>query len=570
MKSETMIRFHAGKTAASLCADSDLNSGINTYTGNNEKPFKGVFAKSRLLPAVFTSLVLVLLFALFFSSALHPAFAEKGEISVYINGSKLKFDVPPVVIGGRTLVPMRKIFEALGATVDWNQNTQTATATRNGIDLKMAIGSKTYTLNGSTYLMDVSPVATGGRTMIPARVVSEAFGCKVEWDQTTNSVLITGDVKTVSDFGDNSSASGGNRDVNTDGTGALNPDNATEKRMVLGLDSKNTVEATIDGAGLFIRGRLAYDEYNQVWVELMHGANFDNLNAFDGFLNNRYEESDSDENWYYSHGYLKLDKDKRFELEVNLQDSPVQQIRIFGIYISEESGKGRYPDDGDEDKDHVGIDNGVLNIVKSGNDYRFLPVKEYAHNLEVMKTIGNPADHLSTEHLDSGVKASLKKLSDSIVKGAKDNREKLLRIHDWMTENLVYNSDYDNVNDVGVNFDASPEIVDNKRSQCYGFSILFTDLARLQGIPTTKVIGYITRKPHAGAFSKNVETLHSWNISYVDGRWIHTDVTWDINSEISKFVIYRKMPSHEYFDVDLEVFSFTHSFDYFRETHEWY
>ena len=119
-----------------------------------------------------------------------PVIAAK-EVSVYLFGEKLSFDVPPQIINGRTLVPMRKIFESLGATVIWDGNTRTATSVREDKTIILTIDSYTMYVNGKAVTLDVAPCIIDGRTLVPARAVSEAFNLKVDWDNDTRSVLIT-------------------------------------------------------------------------------------------------------------------------------------------------------------------------------------------------------------------------------------------------------------------------------------------------------------------------------------------------------------------------------------------
>ena len=119
-----------------------------------------------------------------------PVIAAK-EVSVYLFGEKLSFDVPPQIINGRTLVPMRAIFEELGATVDWNGDTKTATSVREDKTIILTIDSYTMYVNDEKVTLDVAPCLINGRTMVPARAVSESFDLKVDWDNDTRSVLIT-------------------------------------------------------------------------------------------------------------------------------------------------------------------------------------------------------------------------------------------------------------------------------------------------------------------------------------------------------------------------------------------
>lgn len=117
-------------------------------------------------------------------------FANENEISVYVEGQKVSFDVPPQTINDRTMVPIRAIFEVMGATVNWDNATQTAICTKDNTVVKMTLNSKTEYINDVPYEMDVAPVIVDNRTLAPARYVAEAFGYFVNWDGNTKSVLI--------------------------------------------------------------------------------------------------------------------------------------------------------------------------------------------------------------------------------------------------------------------------------------------------------------------------------------------------------------------------------------------
>lgn len=132
---------------------------------------------------------LLLVVGLVLSSAT-LAFANENEISVYVEGQKVSFDVPPQTINDRTMVPIRAIFEVMGATVNWDNATQTAICTKDNTVVKMTLNSKTEYINDVPYEMDVAPVIVDNRTLAPARYVAEAFGYFVNWDGNTKSVLI--------------------------------------------------------------------------------------------------------------------------------------------------------------------------------------------------------------------------------------------------------------------------------------------------------------------------------------------------------------------------------------------
>ena len=114
------------------------------------------------------------------------AHAAAGEISVYlkgysgVNGEKISFDILPQNVNGQTMVPIRAIFEAMGATVDWDDATQTAICTKDSTVVKMTLNSTTEYINDVPVTMDVTPVIISGRTLAPARYVAEAFGYNVK------------------------------------------------------------------------------------------------------------------------------------------------------------------------------------------------------------------------------------------------------------------------------------------------------------------------------------------------------------------------------------------------------
>ena len=108
---------------------------------------------------------------------------------VNLDGRSLSFDVPPIIENGCTLVPLRVIFEALGADVQWNGSTQTVTASKSGTKFILIIGGAAYK-NGQEVQLSVPAKIIEGRTMVPLRFISEALGCQVAWDGTTETITI--------------------------------------------------------------------------------------------------------------------------------------------------------------------------------------------------------------------------------------------------------------------------------------------------------------------------------------------------------------------------------------------
>ena len=120
-----------------------------------------------------------------------PIYEKPERITTYLNNEQLNFDILPITENDRTLVPMRAIFEALGAEVEWENETQTATATKDGIKVSVTIDSNRMQKNGEEIELDVpARLVEDSRTLVPLRAISEAFGCQIEWDEELQRVDI--------------------------------------------------------------------------------------------------------------------------------------------------------------------------------------------------------------------------------------------------------------------------------------------------------------------------------------------------------------------------------------------
>jgi hypothetical protein len=120
----------------------------------------------------------------------HPAAAEIG---VEVNGRPVAFtSVAPQRVGGRVLIPLRAVVEALGAEVKWNAATQTVTGRKGEREFSLPIGARTASVNGMSVDLDVPAQMLSGTTMVPLRFVAEALGAEVEWNAAAQQVVIGG------------------------------------------------------------------------------------------------------------------------------------------------------------------------------------------------------------------------------------------------------------------------------------------------------------------------------------------------------------------------------------------
>jgi hypothetical protein len=134
--------------------------------------------------------------------------------SIQLNGQPLQTSVAPIMHRGRTLVPMRDIFEALGAEVQWDSYTRSITATRAATTVKMQMGRSNAWLNGHSIPLDQPPMVVNNRTMVPLRFVSEALGANVSWNNRLQLVAInTGGTPVAGNNGNSGTAVAGVRTI---------------------------------------------------------------------------------------------------------------------------------------------------------------------------------------------------------------------------------------------------------------------------------------------------------------------------------------------------------------------
>lgn len=112
------------------------------------------------------------------------------DINVTLSGEKVEFDVQPVKENDRVLVPMRAIFEKLGATVNWDEETSTAIAVKGDKVIIIQIDNSKAFVNTEIKELDVPARLISDRTLVPIRFVSEALDCNVDWNENEQTVII--------------------------------------------------------------------------------------------------------------------------------------------------------------------------------------------------------------------------------------------------------------------------------------------------------------------------------------------------------------------------------------------
>ena len=116
--------------------------------------------------------------------------ASAAAVSIQVNGQPISFDQPPIERAGRVFVPLRGVFERLGASVVYANGQINAQG--NGRNISLHIGSTQATVNGQTQYVDVAPFLVGSRTLVPLRFVAQALGATVNYNGSNRTVYING------------------------------------------------------------------------------------------------------------------------------------------------------------------------------------------------------------------------------------------------------------------------------------------------------------------------------------------------------------------------------------------
>jgi len=123
-------------------------------------------------------------------SAGQQVYIDPG-IRIRLDGNEITTDTPPAIVRERTLVPARAVFEAMGGTAAWNNDTREVTIAVNDTEVKLSIDSTTALVDGDARELEVPATIINDRTMVPVRFIAEAAGSAVAWDNDNRIVQIS-------------------------------------------------------------------------------------------------------------------------------------------------------------------------------------------------------------------------------------------------------------------------------------------------------------------------------------------------------------------------------------------
>jgi len=126
----------------------------------------------------------------FASESALEAHEPNPEIRIIIDGDTAFFEPQPRILNGRIMVPMRPLFEQLGADIEWDEEEQAVTSWLGGRKAKVFLGVWKALVDGNLVELEAPPVLINGRIFVPLRFISEALGCTVDWDEKSRTAFI--------------------------------------------------------------------------------------------------------------------------------------------------------------------------------------------------------------------------------------------------------------------------------------------------------------------------------------------------------------------------------------------
>ena len=276
-----------------------------------------------------------------FISTPHTTYAANTPVTVTIDGTRQNYNPPPQIIDGRTMLPLRAVCESLDITVTYNPTTQTARMEKGNQLIIHQIGTPNISINGKQQSFDTPSTIISDRTLVPLRMLAEAIGADVDWNQNTRTAAITTDTSQ----GLSQLAASQQTIINLDGKTSVvledviarigaqevlnNADvvfNESEKMVPLSKLAANYApyDANIVGAEILYNTAKSY-------IEALYNVDYTTVNADEW-----WKKIDPHFNSSYRSG-SDLDKTGRQMLDLLVTSVKEQEIKMTSIFVSDPS-----------------------------------------------------------------------------------------------------------------------------------------------------------------------------------------------------------------------------------------
>lgn len=505
--------------------------------------------------------ILVAIFVLMFLFSGSVVFAS-NDVKVIIDGQKQSYDndQPPVIKNNRTLVPLRGIFESLGAEVKWYNDTQTVEAIKGSTTIVLQIGSYTAYVNGEQVILDQPAEIINGRTMVQIRFVSEALGAKVEWEGSTNSVIITSNEEDTDSYidvwvGETLSIYTIDKIVSNDGYISI--------RGTIPSDEIKWIKFEIINNDSNQSQSIVYPvENNSISSKLFlpYGAGNYTIRIYESIIEEKYNSE------YNSVDFFNVTSKYASNVNISLAETDNGIVNITGKvnqpnkwvwFLIKKNGTDLQKDvvipveNNQYSKDlylSMGAGEYTISVYENTEEYGY-------YRLNTRFTVNNldtrDPNLLSSERIESG-DPRIVALANQITEKYDTDAAKSRAIYDWVIKNIKYDaSSYFKGEDVSH---SALEVLELRTTDCDGYARLTAALHRAVGIEAKVVIG--DTNGYGQPFDGIVD--HAWNEVLIDGEWITVDTTWGAGYLDPIVGIFVSSISFKYYDPTNDFFAKTH------------
>lgn len=480
--------------------------------------------------------------------------ASANRIIVTVDWEELSFDVPPAIIDGRTMVPLRAIFEALEAQVEWNGTTKTVTGARGNTNIKLVVGSKLAAVNEKEVQLDVPAIITSGRTLVPVRFISESLGANVSWDAKLRKVTIL--TRDIIDIPDNNFENIIRKNIKKYSGDIFSSD----LKQIEVLEARKADITDLEGIQYMKNVRAIYMEENNISdISLLSGLNkleiisfsenkISDIGPLAGLTNIRI---------VYLHTNLIRDLTSLNSLvnlkELYLGGNSIKDITALSSLIKLENL-------------YIG-DNQIMDLSVLMNLSNLKQLDIFANctlDITPLKSLKNLEevyiDHYNEESsLDdklynkyNDMMSKTKDIVAKVIKPGMSDLEKELALHDYLVFNTVY--DYENYMSDTVSDEAHQPygVLVDKVAVCDGFARTMQILLNMVEVESEFV--------HGSSEGERGWNGHAWNIVKIDGKYYHLDVTYN-NIDKDNTEIENDSITHMYFNISDRQMSVDHKWD---------
>lgn len=407
-------------------------------------------------------------------------------------------------------------------------------------------GVKVY-VDGSQFETSASFYRSNNTILVPMREFFQKLSANIKWDEKTKTILVTTDEKTIELVTDQKIinnqtylpleliAEALTYDVD------WNPRDNIISITDISSISQMTMSKVYESSQFFTKDYVKMEITDNGAIEIQGRTDLDKTdwmfivekdNQIDMIKESHTVRSDHT----YGHTFSLKNKLKEGKYKV-------------GVYFKEK-----------HDKMYRGY---YWNIPLNYEDGEiFFPVSPvYTNNyLAVIRgSVSNPESYLEMSTTNAPEKKAIIDLANTITKDARSDYDKLLKVNDWVAQNIYYNWDGYLKKSYGRT-DAYGTLI-SKKSVCQGYAELTQELLRAAGIPARLVTGHALGVSASGRGWDEVnheKSNHAWNEAFVDDRWVILDTTWNSGNIYENGEFKKGSMNYKYFDIDLKIFSFSH------------